>query len=89
MSGTEKELFPLSGAYIECHVGSFLQAGWRICIEEDKGSMSNKLPSWRKSIGMLPGTCICDPFVRIKGSFCGHLHEQSSFFDGFIFGNLK
>ena len=34
------------------------------------------------SIGMLPGTCNCDPFVRTKGSFCGNLHEQSSFFDG-------
>lgn len=32
---------------------------------------------------MLPGTCNCDPFARTKGSFCGNLHEQSSFFDGF------
>ncbi|CAK9187009.1 unnamed protein product [Ilex paraguariensis] len=30
-----------------------------------------------------PGTCNCDPFARTKGSFCGNLHEQSSFFDGF------
>jgi len=35
------------------------------------------------SIGMLSGTCNCDPFARTKGSFCGNLHEQSSFFDGF------
>nr|GFA45523.1 transport membrane protein, mitochondrial [Tanacetum cinerariifolium] len=33
--------------------------------------------------GMLPGTCNCDLFSRTKGSFCGNLHEQSSFFDGF------
>ena len=33
---------------------------------------------------MLPGTCNCDPFARTKGSFCGNLHEQSSFFDGFF-----
>ena len=32
---------------------------------------------------MLPGTSHCDPFARTKGSFCGNLHEQSSFFDGF------
>lgn len=32
---------------------------------------------------MLPGTCNCDLFARTKGSFCGNLHEQSSFFDGF------
>lgn len=32
---------------------------------------------------MLPGTCNCDPFARTEGSFCGNLHEQSSFFDGF------
>jgi hypothetical protein len=33
---------------------------------------------------MLPGTCNCDLFARIKGSFFGNLHEQSSFFDGFL-----
>ncbi|KAK7298824.1 hypothetical protein VNO77_46368 [Canavalia gladiata] len=32
---------------------------------------------------MLSGTCNCDLFARTKGSFCGNLHEQSSFFDGF------
>lgn len=32
---------------------------------------------------MLSGTCNCDPFARTKGSFCGNLHKQSSFFDGF------
>lgn len=33
---------------------------------------------------MLPGTCNCDLFARTQGSFCGNLHEQSSFFDGFF-----
>ena len=33
---------------------------------------------------MLSGTCNCDLFARTKGSFCGNLHEQSSFFDGFF-----
>jgi hypothetical protein len=38
---------------------------------------------------MLPGTCNCDPFAGTEGSFCGNLHEQSSFFDGFSASHSK
>ncbi|CAK9187011.1 unnamed protein product, partial [Ilex paraguariensis] len=42
---------------------------------------SRVVPMFGTSI--LHGYCNCDPFARTKGSFCGNLHEQSSFFDGF------